>query len=106
LVKTNSPFELLYFTYFWWIATSNDISFSVFNIPDGTHLAYPFVGIDGINNKDITYIGSGFNRKGVVSCSDSICPQLCVTNIVCQDLGGVVSGNNCIFCEPNSQWNG
>ena len=37
---------------------------------------------------------------------DRKCPQSCVINAICLNLGGGVSGNNCIFCGSNSQWNG
>jgi hypothetical protein len=77
VIATNQPFELLYLTYFWWTTGAADISFSTFNVGDGTTLAYPFVGIDGIdgiNESKIIYAGSGFNRKKLISCSGSKCP--------------------------------
>jgi hypothetical protein len=106
VVSTNSPFEMLYLTYYWWVVGATEIAFSSFTPGDGTSLAYQFVGIDSISGSQVTYAGSGFNRAGLVSCSGSQCPSSCITPANCQSLGGVVSGSVCTFCGVNSQWNG
>jgi hypothetical protein len=40
VVSTNSAFELLYLTYYWWIVGATDIIFSNVNLGDGSILAY------------------------------------------------------------------
>jgi hypothetical protein len=64
------------------------------------------MGIEYFDKNQVTYAWSGFNRKGVVSCTDSKCPKSCVTNQICQALGGNVADSTCVFCGRNSQWVG
>lgn len=100
MIATNSPLEMIYLTYYWWVSGATDITF----ISGANVLAYPFGGLEAISGTQLTYAWSGFNRAGVVSCTDSSCPQNCVTVAKCESLGGHVSGTACVFCGINSNW--
>lgn len=97
-VETNTPFEMLYFTYFWWLSGAKDIVFSTFNLNDGSLLAYEFVGIDEIKGSSITLYGSGFNRVGVLSCNGNRCAGPCISVADCQTQKGIQTETNCFLC--------
>lgn len=97
-VQTNTPFEMLYFTYFWWLSGAKDIVFSTFNLNDGSLLAYEFVGIDEVKGSSITLYGSGFNRVGLLSCNGNRCSGPCISVADCQTLKGIQADTSCFLC--------
>jgi hypothetical protein len=97
VISTNTAFELLYLTYYWWI---NGPSLTYNVLPPGLSgaFAYPFIGIDSISGSQLVYETSGFNLAGTLSCNGQGCPSACITVADCQNFQGVISGNSCFIC--------
>lgn len=97
IISTNTPFEYLYLTYYWWI-NGPSLTFSSSNGNSPAILAYQFIGIDSINGSQISYVASGFNVADTLSCNGLNCPSECVSSSLCQNFKGIISGQSCYMC--------
>jgi hypothetical protein len=99
VISTNTAFEFLYFTYYWWI-NGPILTFSSGN----SMLAYQYLGIGSINGSQLTYDVSGFNVAGTLSCNGMNCPSACVSSTDCQSFKGVIAGQSCFLCGNNQTY--
>ncbi len=97
VISTNTAFELLYLTYYWWI-NGPSLSFNVLPKGGSGALAYSLIGIDGISGSQLIYETSGFNLIGTLSCNGLGCPDACVSASDCRNFQGILSENSCFIC--------